>query len=152
MGGGGVMTDYQPSIDAAMKGQSRGVTMYVVSLADATGPFHDHLQQMADIGARRQGATLYQPGTPEELAADLELLIGGSIGCDVALNGWVMAGQECNNSRVTLNGDEIRCNDDDGWILLDPRHIRLQGNACDRLNASNGVLEVKFPCGTFMVD
>jgi hypothetical protein len=149
---GDANTNYQPSIDAAMKAVSRNATMYVISLADSTGPFHDHLQQMSDIGARGGQGHLYEPSTPEDLAADLERLIGGSIGCDVALNGWVQEGSECMNSSVTLNGDPLRCNDDNGWILLDPRHIRLQGSACDRLNASSGTLQVNFPCGIFTVD
>lgn len=142
-------TNYQPSVDALMKGQSLGVTTYVISLANAAGEFHDHLQQLATLGG---GATLYEPSTPEQLAADLGQLIGGTVGCDVALNGVITPGMECEGS-VLLNGNALECNGNDGWVLIDSRHIRLQGEACARLmSTSSGLLEANFPCGVFMVD
>jgi hypothetical protein len=148
---GDAQTNYQPSVDALMKGQGLGVTTYVISLANAAGEFHDHLQQLATLGGGAN-ARLYEPGTPEELAADLGSLIGGAVGCDVALNGVITPGMECAGS-VTLNGDELECNGDDGWVLIDSRHIRLQGDACERLmSTSSGLLQANFPCGVFMVD
>jgi hypothetical protein len=148
---GDAQTNYQPSVDALMKGQGLGVTTYVISLANAAGEFHDHLQQLATLGGGAN-ARLYEPGTPEELAADLGQLIGGAVGCDVALNGVITPGMECEGS-VTLNGDALECNGDDGWVLIDSRHIRLQGDACERLmSTSSGLLEANFPCGVFMVD
>jgi Mg-chelatase subunit ChlD len=148
---GDAETNYQPSVDALMKGQGLGVTTYVISLAGAAGEFHDHLQQLATIGGG-PSARLYEPGTPEQLAADLELLIGGSVGCDVALNGVVTPGMECAGT-VRLNGEPLECNGDDGWVLVDARHIRVQGEACQRLMSSNTAqLQANFPCGVFMVD
>ena len=149
---GDATTNYQPSIDAAMKGRSMGVTTYVISLADATGAFHDHLQQLADIGGGTSNARLYEPTTPQELAANLESLVGGAVGCDLALNGWVQAGKECMGSSVTLGDDKLECNSPNGWVLSDPRHIRLQGTACQRLMNGGGSLKVEFPCGVFTVD
>jgi hypothetical protein len=144
--------NYQPSVDAVTKGHDKGITTYVISLADATGMFHDHLQQLADIGVGMQGAHLYEPNNPDELEADLQLLIGGAVGCDIALNGAVAMDRAC-DGRVTLNGDDLKCGGDDGWILTDPRHIRLQGKACESLKASmSAMLDAAFPCGVFMVD
>lgn len=57
-------TNYQPSIDALMSSRQTGAQTYVISLADATGRFHDHLQQLADLGVGKSGAQLYEPGTP----------------------------------------------------------------------------------------
>ena len=148
---GDAQTNYQPSLDALMKGQSLGVTTYVISLANAQGDFHNHLQELAVLGGGAN-ARLYEPTTPEQLAADLSQLIGGAVGCDVALNGVITPGMECSGS-VKLNGEELECNGDDGWVLTDSRHIRLQGAACERLMAtSSGLLEADFPCGVFMVD
>jgi hypothetical protein len=151
---GDANTNYQPSVDAAMKGQSLGVTTYVVSLASSTGEFHDHLQELANIGAgapaQGGGAPLYEPTTPEQLAADLELLIGGAVGCDLALAGRVQMGAECQGT-VTLNGQPLVCGED--WVLPDPRHIRLQGSACDQLmTAANAALDARFPCDVFTPD
>lgn len=154
---GDATPNYPPSVDAVAKGQQFGITTYVISLAAAAGEFHDHLQQLADIGANpgggnaRQG-TLYEPTTPEELAAHLEGLVGGAVGCDIALNGRIELGTECTGT-VTINGENLACNDPNGWILLDPRHIRLQGSACDRLtNQPEAMLVADFPCNAFTPD
>jgi hypothetical protein len=151
--GGQVVTDYQPSIDAIKKGTGKGVTTYVISLADSAGAFHDHLQQLADLGNPGAGgaAKLYEPGSPDELSAALESLVGGAVGCDVALDGVITAGSECTGT-VTLNGAAIGCNDANGWKLLDGRHIRLQGNACKRLMTESAQVTARFPCSSFSPD
>lgn len=149
-GGGGVQTNYQPSIDAVMKGSSKGVKTYVISLADSSGAFHDHLVQLANLGDPDAGgnATLYEPGSPEQLADNLQTLVGAAIGCDVALDGSITEGMEC-SGRVTLNGAPIACDDPNGWKLLDARHIRLQGDACKQLMEKNAYVEANFPCTVF---
>jgi hypothetical protein len=147
-------TDYQPSLQASELGRSMGITTYVVSLAGAQGEFHEHLQQLANLGKGfdaqgGQMATLYEPSTPEALAADLELLIGGAVGCDVALNGEVNVNAACQGT-VTLNEQPVACNDPNGWVLIDPRHIRLQGAACEQLKNDNTIsLKADFPCSIF---
>jgi len=142
--------NYQPSVDAVTKGKGLNVRTYVVSLADSSGQFHDHLQQLADLGSESGSGTLYEPGDPQQLSADLELLIGGAVGCDLALNGNVLPGHECEGV-VKLDGNALTCNVD--YVLTDPRHIRLQGAACDTLTASPAaVLSADFPCDVFQVD
>ena len=141
------MPNYQPSIDAVKNGAKKHVTTYVISLADATGAFHDHLQELANLGnpAAMGKAKLYEPNSPQQLQSDLQALVGGAVGCDIALNGKIPAGSECSGT-VTLNGAALGCNKPDGWKLLDERHIRLQGTACKTLTDKNGVVEARFPC------
>jgi len=144
--------NYQPSIDAVTNGKNKGILTYIISLADMSGTFHDNLQNLADIGAGKMGSTLYAPTNPDELEANLQTLVGGAVGCDVALNGVVAMDKAC-DGHVTLNGVALKCNDSNGWVLTDSRHIRLQGKACDQLKASGSAeLEAQFPCGVFMVD
>lgn len=77
------------------------------------------------------------------------MLIGGAVGCDIALNGTVEAGSECTGT-VTLNGRAVSCNDANGWVLADSRHVRLQGAACEELkNKQDSAVAAKFPCGVF---
>ena len=144
-------TNYQPSIDAVKKGTAKGVTTYVISLADATGTFHDHLQELANLGNPKAGgqAKLYEPSSPAELTADLESLVGGAIGCDIVLDGTLTTKDACKGS-VTLNGTPLGCNQPDGWKLLDERHIQLQGKACKQLMDKNGLVEARFPCDIFV--
>lgn len=144
------MPSYQASVDAVTRIQGRGVQTYVISLADATGEFHDHLQQLANIGSGVGSGILYQPANPEQLAADLEILVGGAIGCDLALNGEVLPGAECSGT-VTLSSRTLDCGSD--YVVTDARHITLMGQACEDLkNTPDALLVADFPCDSFQVD
>lgn len=150
----GPTTDYQPSIDAMAAGQAKGATTYVISLADATGPFHDHLQQLANLGdpAANGAAKLYEPTTPEQLEANLASLVTAAVGCDVELNGLVDPMHAC-TGKVSLNGTPLACNDPNGWVLLDERHIRLQGSACQTIMADQTAnIQADFECTIFNPD
>jgi hypothetical protein len=148
-GGGQATTDYKPSIAAVKAGTQNHATTYVISLADSAGAFHDHLQELANLGnpAANGAATLYTPTSPEQLEAALQQLIGGAVGCDISLNGNILAGTEC-SGKVSLNGVALGCNKADGYKLIDARHIRLQGSACKMLTDKNGTVEATFPCGS----
>lgn len=160
-GGGGrrmqgmqAMTNYQPSIDAVNKGTLKGATTYVISLADADGPFHDHLQQLANLGnpAAKGAAMLYEPANPEQLAKNLETLAGAAVGCEIELNGAIFLDQACDGT-VSLNGAPLKCNDPNGWAPIDERNIRLQGKACDTVKQKNdSIVEASFTCTAFRPD
>ena len=141
---------YQASVDAVTRIQALGVQTYVVSLADASGAFHDHLQQLADIGSGTGSGILYEPTTPQNLTADLETLVGGAVGCDLALNGEVAPGQQCSGT-IELGGQPLKCNTD--YVVTDSRHITLMGQACETLKTTPGtILTADFPCESFVVD
>jgi hypothetical protein len=145
-------TNYQPSVDAANRIAAGGVRMYVISLAASSGEFHDHLQQLADIGSGVGSGTLYEPSTPEDLSAALTQLIGGAVGCDIALNGRIQMGMECLGT-VKLNEEPLGCDDPNGWVLTDERHIRLQGSACQRfMDSGSAIVSAEFGCNVFRPD
>lgn len=154
---GDAQTNYEPSLTASMLGQSLGARTYVISLADAQGEFHDHLQQLANLGGGfpangGETAQLFEPANPDELAANLMQLIGEAIGCDIELNGVITDGTACQGS-VVLNGAEIPCEDPNGWTMIDSRHIRLQGSACDAFkNDASAILRADFNCNIFSPD
>jgi hypothetical protein len=153
-GGGGATTNYQPSIDAVRKGTNKGATTYVISLADAAGPFHDHLQELANLGnpSANGRAQLYEPSSPEQLEANLQSLVSAAVGCELQLNGAVDTMQACSGS-VKLQGTPLECNSPNGWTLIDERHIRIQGTACDKLtNAPETLVEASFDCTVFRPD
>ena len=149
-GGGGMQTNYQPSIDAVTKGTKLGVKTYVFSLADASGAFHDHLQQLANLGnpAANGAAKLYEPTSPAQLASDLQGLVGATLSCEIALDGAVEQGSEC-SGKVSLNGRALGCNQPDGWKLLDAHRIELRGAACTELMRDNALIDARFPCSVF---
>lgn len=150
-GGFGIpVTDYAPSIAAAMKAQAKGIKMYVVSVGmDAAAT---HLQEMANIGAgmpgnASPGAQVYYPTDPAALANTLATLIGAELSCDLALDGkGIKMGLECMGT-VTLDGQPLECNGANGWKLTDETHIQLQGTACETYkNAADAHLIADFPC------
>jgi hypothetical protein len=148
----GIVTDYAPSIAAAMKISKKHLKMYVVSVADAAGEFANHLQDMANIGqgmpqTMRPGAEVYYPANPEALAETLKTLIGAELSCDLALEGaGVKMGLECMGT-VMLNGQTLECNGADGWELVDKNTIRLKGSSCDLFkDAVDAKLSANFPC------
>lgn len=153
-GGRGNETNYQPSIAAVRKGTDKGATTYVISLADAAGPFHDHLQELANLGnpSANGNAMLYEPSSPEQLEANLQSLVSAAVGCELQLNGAVDTSQACSGS-VKLQGAPLECNSPNGWTLIDERHIRIQGTACEKLTASPETLvEASFDCTVFRPD
>jgi hypothetical protein len=142
--------DFQPSLDAAMAAQAKGVTMYVLSLAEPSGEYGMHLQQMADIGLNRKDAPLYAPSSQEQLRTDLESLIGGAVGCDVRVNGKVDAKRAC-EGEVRINGELIACGTD--WELMGESTLHLLGETCDRFKTdASAMLTARWPCGAFRVD
>ena len=148
--GGGVMTNYAPSIAAATRAKDKNLRMYVISVGNEAG--EQHLQEMANLGAgldqfASPGAQVYYPEDPVALADTLQTLIGAELSCELALDGkGVMMGYECMGT-VTLNGQELECNGADGWKLNDPTHIELQGAACEKFkNATDAALNANFPC------
>jgi hypothetical protein len=149
-----VMTNYQPSLDAVKKGTMLGAKTYVISLADSSGPFHDHLQELANLGnpAANGAAMLYEPASPDQLTNNLMSLVGAAVGCEIELNGAVEASQAC-TGKVSLDGKALGCNDPNGWALVDASHIKLQGKACQQLMQNNDSdIQAMFSCTAFRPD
>jgi hypothetical protein len=67
--------------------------------------------------------------------------------CDFQLSQRIEPGTECLGF-VTLNGQPLACNGENGWILAEPQLIRLVGGACEAAAASSTALvQAQFPCG-----
>jgi hypothetical protein len=130
--------------------------MFVISVGqDAAAA---HLQELANIGAgmpqtANPGAEVFYPTDPAGLASTLQTLIGSVVLCEVALEGTgVKPGSEC-AGQVALNGVGLGCNDPNGWVLVDEKHIRLQGTACETFkNSGNAMLRARFPCSAIIPD
>jgi hypothetical protein len=74
------------------------------------------------------------------------------VGCDIELNGSISRDDACSGT-VTLDGMALKCNDANGWALIDDRNIRLQGSACQHLMSKNDALvEASFTCTAFRPD
>ncbi|HKP56429.1 MAG TPA: hypothetical protein VJV78_06910 [Polyangiales bacterium] len=76
-------------------------------------------------------------------------LAGAAISCEIELNGTILLDRACEGT-VKLDGMALPCDDPDGWVPTDERHLRLQGRACEQLRASkDGLVEADFACTGF---
>lgn len=154
--GGGFfpVTDYVPSINAALKAQAKSLRMYVVSVGqDAAAA---HLQEMANIGANVDRATgmaeVYYPNDTASLTETLETLIGAELSCDLALEGkGIKLDQACTGT-VTVNGQPLECNGPDGFSLKDEKTLTLNGATCEAYkNSIDTLIEATFPCEAIII-
>jgi hypothetical protein len=136
--------DFASVIAAAHKAASRSIGVFVISLAEATGEFADHLQEVATIGGTD---TVYSPQSKAELVTELQNIIGAAISCQVELTaGAIREGREC-TGEVLLNSDPLECDGENGFELVDSTHILLKGSACDDFKLDpNASLSATFPC------
>jgi hypothetical protein len=147
---------YDTTLAAVRSAKMKGVPVWVISLADGLNNIPD-LQKTANIGAgladnASPGATIYSPKNPDDLTTTLTKLLGDAVTCDVQLAGTLAVPRACEGS-VTMNGNKLPCNDAEGWKAIDPKHIQLQGDACNRFKSDPTVLlDARFPCGVVVPD
>lgn len=148
---GGVGEDASSQVlDAANAAAAKGVKMFVISLAGDDPNLQAHLEQVADIGGT--GEAPFTPMSKDDLVNVLTQIIGGAVGCDIALNGAIQPGQECSGI-VEVNGVSLPCNDPNGWQLKNESTIELVGTACDDFKGNvDALLHADFPCGVFAPD
>jgi hypothetical protein len=150
-GGGGILGGLgggdveQRVVDITTMGTKMGMQMFVISLAGDDMRLQNHLSQVAAATASKTAP--YVPATQNDLIAAFRKIVGGAT-CQVSLDGMVKQGAECTGN-VRLNTTELKCNDTDGWKLLDPRTVQLTGTACMSFLASQSVIFADFPCESF---
>jgi hypothetical protein len=142
------------AIESVQRAFSLGIRTFIISVGEGTVSA-EHQQAMANAGLGLDGtasnAEYWVAGDDRSLRDALVSIVGGQVGCDVALNGRVDSGDPC-LGKVTLNGEELGCGDPNGWELVDDMHIRLSGQACDDLKSrDDALLDVTFPCGVDVV-
>jgi hypothetical protein len=152
---GTVMTDYGPSISAAMMGQAKNLRMYVVSVGQDAAA--SHLQQMANIGAGQDAMTgtaeVHYPENTATLTATLETLIGAELSCDLALEGKGIKVDLACTGTVTVNGTPLECNGPDGFQLVDEKTLRLNGTTCEMYkNSVDTLIDANFPCDAVIIE
>jgi hypothetical protein len=168
MGGDGSV-QRQGVIAAVDRGAAAGITTWVISLANGDANLQTHLDEVAKHGEpMNASARTFSPASPDELIMTLAGLLGGAVGCHIALNGTVTVGQECLGT-VEQNGVALPCCQQsasgglscgkmpvasaNGWRLSDPHSIELLGDACANFLLGPGaLLNARFPCAVFKPD
>jgi hypothetical protein len=143
-GEGALATDFEGPIKEVTTAAGNGIKTYVVSVANSGQEYQQFLDQVAQIGNTGSGA--FSPTTKDELVQQFTNIIGSAIGCNLQLNGRVTVGKECTGA-VLLNSEPLKCNDANGWKLVDESHIELLGKACQKfMNNPTAIVDASFPC------
>jgi hypothetical protein len=145
-GGGGSVE--QLVIDVTAKGTLGGMLMYVISLAGDDAALQGHLEQVAAATASKTPP--FVPATQTELVATFRDIVG-SASCQIDLKGMIEPGREC-DGEVSLNGEDLACNSDNGWRLIDADTFSLTGAACASFTSKQSTVQARFPCDVLRPD
>lgn len=127
----------------------KGITTYVINVGADTS--ETHLQNLARIGQGGDPAAAYFPALDRQSLMDaFNTILRGVISCDFNLNGTVLE-QNAASGKVLIDGLEVPYGDPNGWILVGPSTVRLQGTACDTLKIQVTNVDIEFPCGTVTI-
>jgi hypothetical protein len=104
----------------------------------------EHLAEVAEIGGTDE---VYSPTTKAALVSELQEIIGEAVTCQLDVSAGRIQQHLACKGEVLLNGEPLECEGDDGWELVDDKHILLKGKACDDYKLSTtAVLSASFPC------
>ncbi|HKU42139.1 MAG TPA: vWA domain-containing protein [Polyangiales bacterium] len=148
LGGGGRGDDAtvrQRVIEVVTRGTMAGMNMFVISMAGGDNQLQAHLDQVAMATLTKTPP--FVPASQNDLVKTFRDIVG-SASCQVDLKGMVKQGSEC-AGKVTLNGTELACDNDNGWRLLDPDTFELTGKACTDFTSVASTVSAMFPCDVF---
>jgi hypothetical protein len=140
------------SKSAVEQAYAAGIRTFVVGVgAEASD---DHLRELANLG---QGIPLQDPELrfyrvldTRALGEALEAIAGNVQTCVFDLDGTV-ADDAAEHGSVLLDGVPLTHDAPDGWHLLGPSQLSIDGAACKRIQAATDlVLDISFPCGLFI--
>jgi hypothetical protein len=143
------------AIAAVQNAIAQGVRhVYTVGVSeDISGA---NLQAMANAGAGKDPALIFgqdaaaeQPlfasTDPEQLASQLEGVIGDIRTCTISLGQWAGASRGL-DGRISLDGQTLEFGSADGWSFVDDATLRIHGTACQKILGDGQKLEISFPC------
>ncbi len=144
------------AVAAAEAAYAQGIETVIIALAP--GISDQHQQDMANAGKGlptpapdpctnpAECAPTYEASNKQDMIDAFYSIINGQRGCVYTLNGTVVSGMECSGV-VRVNGEDIPCNDPDGWRLNNPSEIEFLGATCDIiLTDPDATIFVEFPC------
>ncbi len=140
------------AIAAAQNAYSNGVPVYVISVGDDVGDAH--LSEMANAGQGfdlddPDGAEYYMGLDPDSLAEAFQDIISGVRNCVLALDGEVVESL-ADQCQVTVDGEALEYEAENGWRLNTPGEIEVVGETCDAiLDGTISNLSVACPCDAF---
>jgi hypothetical protein len=138
----------QNVIDVTKRGTDAGMNMFVISMAGGDNRLQSHLDKVAAATATKTPP--FVPSTRGELISTFQKIVSGA-SCQIDLKGQVDTGAAC-SGKVTLDGKDLECNNDNGWKLVDENTFQLNGSACTTFLSKASMVYAMFPCEVFRPD
>ena len=142
------------AVAAAQRAYEAGIDLYVLGISN--GIAGQNLQQLANAGLGRPIDLVWgvDPGAAQPfqasdnvlgLTAQLSELLNRIPLCEVRLQRDVQL-TEASNGQVLLDGQRLSYGAADGYVMRDPRHLAIVGNACAAIKAGKRQLSVRISC------
>jgi hypothetical protein len=121
------------------------ITIHVINVSTPSlALLQKHLTDVANAG----GGNVYPGFSPGALSTAFEDIINGARSCVIDLDGEIAPGKD-SDGVITLDGDELKLDDPDGWQVNSPSQIELLGEACEDIKKGGHAIAIKFPCDSF---
>lgn len=132
------------SVGAVTAAFAEGIATHVISVGDDVTA--SHLEALAVAGAGGDpAARAYTALDTEGLVDAFNTIIGSVRTCDFTLQGSVEPNDAPRGS-VLLDGEALVFGDANGWTMPDESTVRLEGGACEALQADASGISMSFPC------
>ena len=139
----------QLSVDAVTHAYEAGFPTHIISVGNEVTA--SHLKALAVAGSGGDSnAVAYTALDTSALVAAFDAIIGSVRTCDFTLEGTVTAAN-APRGKVVLDGQELTFGDANGWEMPDTQTVRLQGTACEKVEANAGGISMKFPCDAISI-
>jgi hypothetical protein len=132
------------SVDAVAAAYAEGISTHIISVGDEVTA--SHLKALAVAGSG--GDTTAEAYTALDTAAlvrAFDAIIGTVRTCDFTLQGTVDP-VDAPRGSVVLDGQALVFGDPNGWVMPDESTVRLQGTACETVQADASGIAMSFPC------
>ncbi|HYQ41530.1 MAG TPA: vWA domain-containing protein [Polyangiaceae bacterium] len=142
------------AVAAVQRAYAAGIELYVLGISN--GIADENLQQLANAGKGRPIDLVYgvDPGAAQpfqasnnvlELALQFTDILNRIPLCEVSLRRDVAA-SELSDAQVLLDGQPLHYSVADGYVLKDPRHLAVVGQACEAIKTGGSQLSVRISC------
>jgi hypothetical protein len=132
------------SVAAVAAAYAEGISTHVISVGDEVTASHLKALGVAGSGgdARAEAFTAHDTAG---LVDAFTQIIGSVRTCDFTLQGTVAA-EDAPRGSVLVDGEALVYGDADGWTRPDDSTVRLQGAACEAIQADATGISMSFPC------
>jgi hypothetical protein len=137
------------SVAAVGAAYAEGIPTHVISVGDEVTA--SHLKALAVAGSGGDAsAEAYTALDTEALVRAFDQIIGSVRTCDFTLQGTV-APNDAARGTVVLDGEALVYGDPNGWVMPDESTVRIQGRACDTVQADASGISMSFPCDAIQI-